>query len=150
MAAVFATIANDGRWVQPHLVREIVDGRGVRAPMTAPTEQVISPATASSLRLMLEAVVEAGTGSLAAVPGYRVGGKTGTTEKYDADAGDYSEDEVVASFIGIAPIESPRIVVAVVLDSPINDASGGSGAAPVFAEVALAALHQLGVPPDAE
>jgi cell division protein FtsI (penicillin-binding protein 3) len=150
MAAVFATIANDGRWVQPHLVREIVDGRGVRAPMTAPTEQVISPATASSLRRMLEAVVEAGTGSLAAVPGYRVGGKTGTTEKYDADAGDYSEDEVVASFIGIAPIESPRIVVAVVLDSPINDASGGSGAAPVFAEVALAALHQLGVPPDAE
>jgi cell division protein FtsI (penicillin-binding protein 3) len=150
MAAVFATVANDGEWVQPHLVKELVDGRGVRAPVTVRREQVISPGTASSLRLMLEAVVETGTGSLAAVPGYRVGGKTGTTEKYDAVVGDYTDDQVVASFIGIAPIESPRIVVAVVLDSPINDASGGSGAAPVFAEVALAALHQLGVPPDAE
>ncbi len=150
MAAVFATIANDGTWVQPHLVREIVDGRGVRSPVTTRSRTVMSPDTAASLRLMLEAVVDSGTGSLAAVPGYRVGGKTGTTEKYDEAAGDYTEDDVVASFIGIAPIESPRIVVAVVLDSPIEDASGGRGAAPVFADVALAALHQLGVPPDAE
>jgi cell division protein FtsI (penicillin-binding protein 3) len=56
----------------------------------------------------------------------------------------------VASFIGMAPIDDPRVVVAVVLDLPREDASGGKGAAPVFAEVALAALHQLGVPPDGE
>ena len=69
--------------------------------------------------------------------------------KYLADQGIYSEEQVVASFIGMAPIDDPKVVVAVVLDSPVEDASGGSGAAPVFAEVTLAALHQLGEPPDA-
>jgi cell division protein FtsI (penicillin-binding protein 3) len=98
---------------------------------------------------MLQAVVEEGTGSLAAVPGYRVGGKTGTTEKYLSEAQSYSEEEVVASFIGMAPIDAPRVVVVVVLDGPVQDASGGRGAAPIFSEVMLAALNQLGVPPDA-
>jgi cell division protein FtsI (penicillin-binding protein 3) len=149
MAVVYATIANDGEWVQPHLVREVVDGRGVRAPASYERSQVVSEETARQVRLMLEAVVERGTGGLAAVQGYRVGGKTGTTEKYLIDSQDYSDEDVVASFIGMAPIESPRVVVAVVLDSPRQDASGGAGAAPVFAEVMLAALHQLGVPPDA-
>lgn len=97
---------------------------------------------------MLQAVVEVGTGSLAAVPGYRVGGKTGTTEKYLEESQAYSEDEVVASFIGMAP-SMIRVVIAVVLDSPRTDATGGRGAAPVFSAVALAALHQLGVAPDA-
>lgn len=149
MAAVYATVANDGEWVRPHLVRELVDGRGVRSAVAVEREQVVSPETAQQVRLMLEAVVESGTGSQAAVAGYRVGGKTGTTEKYLIDSRDYSDEDVVASFIGMAPIQSPRVVVAVVLDSPQSDASGGSGAAPVFAEVMLAALHQLGVPPDA-
>ena len=98
---------------------------------------------------MLAAVVEEGTGSLAAVGGYRVGGKTGTTKKYLSETGEYSDEDVVASFIGMAPIDDPRVVVAVVLDAPQEDASGGKGAAPVFSAVALAALHQLGVPPDA-
>ena len=61
-----------------------------------------------------------------------------------------SKSDVVASFVGMAPIEDPRIVVAVVLDAPRTDASGGSGAAPVFAEVMRAALHQLGIPPDGD
>jgi cell division protein FtsI (penicillin-binding protein 3) len=147
MAMVYAAIANDGVWVQPHLVREIVDGAGVRRP-TEPTEhRVVSPATAVMMRTMLEAVVDKGTGTLAAVPGYRVGGKTGTTEKYDSAAQAYSDEHVVASFMGMAPIDAPRVVVAVVLDSPIRDASGGRGAAPVFSQVMLAALNQLGVPP---
>jgi cell division protein FtsI/penicillin-binding protein 2 len=101
------------------------------------------------MRRMLAAVVERGTGTQAAVEGYRVGGKTGTTKKYLSESGTYSEDDVVASFIGMAPIDHPRIVVAVVLDAPQEDASGGKGAAPIFAAVALAALHQLGVPPNA-
>ena len=98
---------------------------------------------------MLEAVVERGTGSAATVPGYRVGGKTGTTEKYLTDLQAYSEEDVVASFIGMAPIDDPKVVVAIVLDAPVEDASGGKGAAPVFAEVMLATLHQMGVAPDA-
>ena len=148
MATVYATIANDGVWVQPHLVREIVDGAGTRTAMTAQERRVVSETTASEMRAMLALVVDQGTGSLASVTGYRVGGKTGTTEKYLTDSQVYSTDQVVASFIGMAPIADPKVVVAVVLDSPVNDASGGQGAAPVFSAVMLAALNQLGVPPD--
>jgi cell division protein FtsI/penicillin-binding protein 2 len=101
------------------------------------------------MRSMLEAVVQFGTGTAGAVTGYRVGGKTGTTEKYLESEQAYSDTEVVASFIGMAPIGDPRVVVAVVLDSPQRDATGGRGAAPVFAAVTLAALNQLGVAPDA-
>jgi len=149
MAMVYATIANDGLWVQPHLVKEIVDGSGGQQTIVPEQRQVISPHIAQQVREMLEAVVEFGTGSLAAVSGYRVGGKTGTTEKYLSDTQSYSEEDVVASFIGMAPIGRPRVVIAVVLDGPVADASGGRGAAPIFAEVMLAALNQLGVPPDA-
>ena len=148
MAMAYATIANDGVWVQPHLVAEVVDGQGVRTPVEPGSRQVVSATTARQMRLMLEAVVEQGTGSRASVEGYRVGGKTGTTEKYLSESGEYSDEAVVASFIGMAPIDHPRVVVAVVLDGPQEDASGGSGAAPIFAAVTLAALHQLGVPPD--
>jgi cell division protein FtsI/penicillin-binding protein 2 len=126
----------------------VVDGQGVRTPVEPGSRQVVSATTARQMRLMLEAVVEQGTGSRASVEGYRVGGKTGTTEKYLSESGEYSDEAVVASFIGMAPIDHPRVVVAVVLDGPQEDASGGSGAAPVFAAVTLAALHQLGVPPD--
>ena len=150
MAMVYATIANDGVWVQPHLVREVVDGRGARRPVQALERRVVSIETARRMQLMLEAVVDRGTGEQARISGYRVGGKTGTTKKYLAETEEYSDEDVVASFIGMAPIERPRVVVAVVLDAPREDASGGRGAAPVFAEVGLASLHQLGVPPDAD
>ncbi len=149
MAMAYATIANDGTWVQPHLVAEVVDGQGVRSAVEPASRRVVSAETARQIRMMLEAVVEQGTGSLAAVEGYRVGGKTGTTKKYLSESGEYSDEDVVASFIGMAPIDDPRVVVAVVLDAPQENASGGSGAAPVFAAVTLAALHQLGEPPDA-
>ncbi len=147
MAMVYAVVANDGMWIQPHLVKDIVDGEGDRQAMLPLARRVISAETAAQMRIMLEAVVVRGTGSAAAVPGYRVGGKTGTTKKYLTDAQEYSEEEVVASFIGMAPIDDPQIVIAVVLDSPQEYASGGRGAAPVFAEIMLAALHQVGVGP---
>jgi cell division protein FtsI (penicillin-binding protein 3) len=147
MAMVYATIANDGVWVEPHLVREMVDGEGRRETAEALERRVVTDITARQMRIMLEAVVDRGTGTLGAVDGYRVGGKTGTTEKYLIDSQQYSENDVVASFIGMAPIDEPRVVVAVVLDAPQSYASGGQGAAPVFAEITLAALHQLGVPP---
>ena len=149
MAAAYATIANDGVWVQPHVVAEVVDGLGSRVPTEPAERRVVSEETARQIREMLAAVVEQGTGSMAAVGGYRVGGKTGTTKKYLSETGEYSDEDVMASFIGMAPIDHPRVVVAVVLDAPREDASGGKGAAPVFSAVALAALHQLGVPPDA-
>jgi cell division protein FtsI (penicillin-binding protein 3) len=154
MATVFAAIANDGVWVEPHVVREIISSDGTRERYEPTERPVISEATARTMRRLLRGVVESGTGSLAAAPSYTVGGKTGTTEKFVPGEG-YSEDDRIASFIGIAPIDDPRIVVAVVLDSPNGETEdgsdlrfGGVSAAPVFAQVAEATLHRLGVPPD--
>jgi cell division protein FtsI (penicillin-binding protein 3) len=156
MAGVYAALANDGIWVQPHLVREIIDGEGRRENMDPVHRTVVSADAAATMRRLLEGVVERGTGWRAAVEGYSVAGKTGTTEKFLPEEGAYSETDRIASFIGMAPVHDPKVVVAVMLDSPHGTAEdggdykfGGTSAAPVFAEVAEAALHQLGVSPDA-
>ncbi len=112
------------------------------------TRQVVSADTAVTMRFLLRNVVDEGTGTRAAVPGYSVGGKTGTTEKA-AVGGGYTSDNI-ASFIGMAPIRDPELVVAVVIDTPINGNTGGAAAAPAFAEVMEKALHHLGVQRDAE
>jgi cell division protein FtsI (penicillin-binding protein 3) len=158
MAAVFATIGNNGVWVEPHVVKEIIHPDGTRQPFEPVQRPVLSQETARTMQKLLQGVVESdrGTGWRASVAGYTVGGKTGTTEKFLPDLGAYSSDDRVASFIGIAPISSPRIAVAVMLDTPAGDDAagddlrfGGVSAAPVFAEVVEAALHRLGVAPDA-
>jgi cell division protein FtsI (penicillin-binding protein 3) len=158
MAAVFATIANNGVWVEPHVVSEVIHADGSRERFEPVRRPVLSQETARTMQLLLQGVVESdrGTGSRAHVAGYTVGGKTGTTEKFLPQVGAYSEEDRVASFIGIAPISSPRIAVAVMLDTPAGDDAdgkdlrfGGVSAAPVFAEVVEAALHRLGVAPDA-
>jgi cell division protein FtsI (penicillin-binding protein 3) len=158
MAGVFAAIANDGVWVEPHIVNEVIHPDLSREAYQPRTRPVLSEQTALTMQRLLQGVVEGprGTGRRAAVAGYTVGGKTGTTEKYLPEEGVYSEEDRIASFIGIAPASDPRIVVAVVLDSPSGEDEagndlhfGGVSAAPVFAAVAEAALHSLGVPPDA-
>ncbi len=159
MAAVFATIANDGVWVEPHIVREMIEGDGTRIVHEPVERPVIEAETARMMRLLLQGVVETGTGERARVDGYVVGGKTGTTEKLIPDVG-YSATDRIASFIGIAPIDVPEVVIAVVLDSPYGEVVeddgtvsrlefGGVSAAPVFAELAEATLHQLGIAPSA-
>jgi cell division protein FtsI/penicillin-binding protein 2 len=106
---------------------------------------VISEETAWVMRQLLGNVVEYGTGGNAAIPGYRVGGKTGTANKIDPSGG-YS-DVTVASFVGMAPVDDPKLVVAVVVDSPAFEFRTGSlAAAPAFAAVMEAGLHYLGVP----
>lgn len=158
MAAVFAAIANDGVWVEPQLVKQVIDGAGTIDEPQHVERPVISQATARVMREMLKGVVVDGTGYRAAVDEYGVGGKTGTTEKLIPGVG-YSPTERIASFIGIAPIDRPEVVIAVVLDSPHGEVAlpnggttrlefGGVSAAPLFAEIAAVTLHQLGVPPD--
>jgi cell division protein FtsI (penicillin-binding protein 3) len=148
MASVFGTIANDGVWVQPHLVSGVVDGEGVRSAVEAEDRRVVSESTARVMQLLLQSVVESedGTGGNAAVDGYEVGGKTGTSRKWIG--GSYSETAWIASFIGMAPVDDPQLVVAVVVDSPVNGHYGGDAAAPAFAEVMEHALHQLGISQD--
>ncbi len=158
MAAVYSAIANDGVLIEPHLVSEIIRPDGQRIATKPRTRTVLSRDTAVTMRSMLGRVIDAedGTGRRAQMSDYTAGGKTGTTEKFDVEKGEYSE-ETMASFIGMAPLDDPRIVVVVVLDAPtgtLEDGSdlalGGASAAPVFAEVTQNALHQLGVAPDRE
>jgi cell division protein FtsI (penicillin-binding protein 3) len=111
-------------------------------------QRVISPKTAAQMRVMVESVVSPeGTASQAQVPGYRVGGKTGTAQK--VIDGRYSQTRYVGNFVGIAPMSNPRFVIAVMIDDPSGPLhTGGAVAAPTFAALAANALRAANVPPD--
>jgi cell division protein FtsI (penicillin-binding protein 3) len=144
---VYATVANGGVRVQPHIIKDYVDSNGiVTAPTLAEPARVVSASTSAQLMQMLEGAVDDGTGGLAAIPGYRVAGKTGTAQVSDGHGG---MTGIVASFIGVAPADKPRIVVSVILSNPRSSIWGGDVAAPVFKDVASYALQYLGVPPSA-
>lgn len=145
MAAAFAAIANDGVWIQPHLTSATVDVDGRLSEFVPQTRRVVAADTAWTVRQMLSDVVLEGTGTNAQIPGYRVGGKTGTAEKL---VNGLYTDKNMASFVGMAPIDDPKLVVAVVIDEPSYETRyGGISAAPAFASVMEAALHRLGVAP---
>jgi len=149
VAAAMAVIANDGVWVQPHLVRAVRarDGTVVKRPEPE-RRRVLSASTARVLAQMLAGVVERGTGQWAQLAGYSAAGKTGTAQQFDPRTRRYSKTRYVASFVGFAPVADPRIVVLVALDRPYPRYTGGEVAAPVFKRIAEAALHALNVPPD--
>jgi len=145
MAGAYATVANGGMWVQPHLVDRVADG-----PTTKPKHRrVLSRKVARTMSRLLVGVVdtEGGTGSLAAVPGYHVAGKTGTAQK--PIPGGYSTSKYVASFVGFVPATKPRLVILVMVDEPRDAIWGGVVAAPAFQSIAQFALQYLEVPPDA-
>jgi cell division protein FtsI (penicillin-binding protein 3) len=144
MASVFATIANGGVAVRPHLV-ERVEGQGER---TWERTRVISRKTADELTAMLRSVVREGSGTEAQVPGYSVAGKTGTAAKPDPVLGGYSESKYVSSFVGFAPSTDPRVCILVTVDEPNGNIWGGSVAAPAFSEIAEFALQYLEAAPD--
>lgn len=146
-ASVFATIANNGVRVQPSLVAGTMAPDGSFAPAAVPrTTRVVSAETAATLRAMLESVVsDEGTAPMARIPGYRVAGKTGTANRVDPSCGCYRG--YTASFIGFAPADAPRLVVAVTLQNPRNGHYGGRLAGPVFKDVMSFALESMKVPP---
>jgi cell division protein FtsI (penicillin-binding protein 3) len=146
-ASVFATIANDGVRIQPTLVKQILNADGtVEAPVVPKTTRVVSAATATQVRSMLEMVVgPGGTAPMAAIPGYRVGGKTGTAQKYSEACHCYNG--VVASFIGMAPADAPKLVVAVSIVNPRVGRYGGELGGPVFKRVMTYALQARQIPP---
>ncbi len=147
MAAVYAAIANDGRWVQPRLVRGIRDPRTGFEPAPPPrTRRAVAPETAEVISRMLAYAVEAGTGQRAAVPGYQVAGKTGTARIPAPGGNGYLRGQYIASFIGFLPASEPRVVIAAILDRPTTD-YGGIAAAPLFQEVARAAIARLAIQP---
>jgi cell division protein FtsI/penicillin-binding protein 2 len=144
MAAGYAAIANGGILRTPRLISQLGDEAVDR---DVEGERVMSTRTAAQLRTMLEGVLEpGGTASSVEVPGYVLAGKTGTAEK--AEDGGYSETRYVASFVGFAPAQNPRLLVAVVVDEPAYEHAGGAVAAPVFGDIAEFALPYLGIAPN--
>jgi cell division protein FtsI (penicillin-binding protein 3) len=142
MVAAYAAIADGGILRRPQLV-ERIDGEPVREPRG---RRVIAAGVAAQVRTMLEGVLApGGTASEVSVPGYTLAGKTGTAQV--AENGGYSESKYVASFIGFAPAQDPRLLVAVIVDQPQGQIYGGAVAAPVFGRIAAFALPYLGVPP---
>jgi len=145
MASVYAAVANGGLWVEPHVVERVV---GRPRPKVS-RRRIMTPRVSAQIQSMLADVVqEGGTGTAAAVPGYRVAGKTGTAQKPDSRGG-YSSSKYVASFVGMVPASKPRLVVLVMVDEPRGQIFGGVIAAPAFAEIAKFDLQYLEIPPDA-
>jgi cell division protein FtsI/penicillin-binding protein 2 len=143
MAAAYSSIANHGVWVQPHLVERVQGGKRFRPQ----ARRVVRRTVAAQLNAMLQNVVLGGTGTLAAVNGYKVAGKTGTAQKPDAHGG-YSGGHYVSSFVGMVPASRPRLVISVMVDEPHGAIWGGVVAAPAFAQIAAYDLQYLEVPPD--
>lgn len=149
VAAAMSAIANGGRLMEPTLVRRVVDGRGEIVLESTPRvrRQVVPRGTARLVADMLTGVTgEEGTGLEAAIDGYLVAGKTGTAQVADYRRGGYREGAFTASFVGFAPADAPRVVIAVIIDEPVIDHYGGVVAGPVFRRVGEAALRHLGVP----
>jgi cell division protein FtsI (penicillin-binding protein 3) len=145
--SVFATIANDGVRVTPTVIAGTTDTTGkFTSRIVGKSERVISQSTAQSMRQMMEGVVSAkGTAPSAAIPGYRVAGKTGTAMRVDPSCGCYSG--YTASFIGFAPADKPRFVISVTIQDPKGAHYGGSLGGPVFKEVMTFVLQSEHVAP---
>jgi len=149
-ATAFATIANDGIKIQPHIVKEIRQANGKTVSTTEPEKvRVVSAKTANDLRKMLRQVVLEGTGRRAQLNGYTSAGKTGTAWKYDSKLKAFNRNKYVSSFIGFAPADDPAVVIAIVVDEPRGAMRyGGQVAAPIFREIAEKVLPELNITPD--
>jgi cell division protein FtsI (penicillin-binding protein 3) len=153
LAGLISTFANDGVYVPPRIVAATMPPQGglqTAAFHPAESHRVISPYTAAEMRSMMEKVVldAHGTGRRAILEGYSSAGKTGTGQKVDPATGAYSKTKYVGSFAGLAPVNNPQIVVAVILDSAVGPHQGGQVAAPVFRRIAQQVLEYLHVPHD--
>jgi cell division protein FtsI (penicillin-binding protein 3) len=164
LVTMVSAIANGGVYMPPHVLLQSTDEmKGdprlqpaafhlqSELPATLPdgAHRVIKELTAAKMRSIMEGVVTEGTGRAAQLNGYSAGGKTGTAEKVDPVTHTYSHTKLVASFAGFAPVSSPAISIAVVIDTPtVGSGYGAETSAPVFQTVAQEVLEYLGVPHD--
>ncbi len=145
MITAISAVANDGKLMTPYIVQKWLDGDGNTVDETQPNvrRQVISDKTAATILSYMEEVIKQGTGTNAYVPGYRIAGKTGTSEKLGTE-----EVVYIASFAGVAPADDPEVAVLIIIDEPGGaDYSGGVIAAPVGGEVFGKVLPYLGIEP---
>jgi len=149
LVGAIAAVGNGGVLLEPRIVDKIIDEKGALIKEFKPkgVRRVISPETCAKIKGVLKMVVDTGTGQRAAVLGYSAAGKTGTGQRVEAD-GSYSHSKFNALFIGFAPVENPKIAIAIVCVEPCPYYYGGTVAAPVFSEIATNTLRYLYVSPD--
>jgi cell division protein FtsI/penicillin-binding protein 2 len=148
MINAMSAIANGGLLYHPHVVLALHRGTQVESEQQPEPRRIIRETTAASMRAMLEGVVLQGTGTKAQLDGYTSAGKTGTAQKIDPATGRYSATQLIASFVGFAPVNNPSVTILVQLDSPVGLHEGGSVAAPVFKRIAEQVLAYRNVPHD--
>ena len=157
LVRAISSVVNGGNLLEPYIVSEVVDANGVTLLRQEPTvvRTTISPETSATMRELIRSVVTEGTAKNAAVPGFSIGGKTGTSEKIDVfdENGQRVLDKIV-SFVGIAPMEDPEYIVLAALDTPSRSTgiyiSGGVMAAPTVGAIMADILPYLGVERTAE
>lgn len=148
IAAGISAIVNGGNYYEPHVVAEVRDPKSDATTVMEPKvlRQVVRPTTSAILRDMMEDIVDNGTGKKAQIPGYRIGGKTGTTRKSNI----FDRSEYIASFVGVLPIHAPQVTIYVYIDAPQKEYYAAAVAAPVFQEVAKVVTVNLGIAPTEE
>lgn len=151
LVQLHGSLANGGKLVTPHIIQGLYNSKGqlfwkpnLRAP-----RQIFSPETTKAILPMMEGVVREGTGKAAQIPGYRIAGKTGTSQKATSTGG-YAKDLYVTSFVGIVPAEQPRYVILAVIDEPAGGGYGGTVAAPVVHEVIKTLVNMENIPPSSK
>ena len=149
LAGMYQTIANDGVRVSPRIVSSVTGPDGSTSSSDPAGVRVVSQRTAQTVRTMLESVTQpGGTGVKAAIPGYRIAGKTGTAQQPDpARGGAYSDWMNWDTFAGIAPADHPQFVVAIMIDNPAHGLEGGDVAAPLYKQIATYQLQHAHIPP---
>ncbi len=167
LVSMVSSIANGGTYIPPHILLQSTDqmkgdprlqpeafhpSNQLPAQLPDGSHRVIREITSAKMRAMMQGIVVEGTGKKAQLNGYSSAGKTGTADKIDPATHTYSHTKLVASFAGFAPVSSPAIAIAVVIDTPTIGGEamryGGAASAPVFAEVAQQTLEYLGIPHD--
>jgi cell division protein FtsI (penicillin-binding protein 3) len=149
MLVAVSALANGGTLVRPYVAGSVraADGKVISHGSPVQLRRVITEKTARTLTDILKGVVTDGTGKAAAIEGFEVAGKTGTSQKLDRATGRYSRQKVVASFVGFVPATQPRLAIVVVIDEPKTLQWGGSIAAPTFREIARESLKYLKIAP---
>lgn len=144
----FSAIANGGVLMEPKIVKSVFcNNKPTSVGEPVKIRRVISGKTADTIKNMLEAAVDYGTGKKARINGIRIAGKTGTAQKYDRKLKKYSDTKYVSLFVGFLPVDNPKITILVVINEPKGDYWASSVAAPVFRKIAANILAYLNISP---